>query len=157
MHENVLGWTMKRRQSPVREPSVAITHLRRKHYIMSDDMTGFILLPFLAVIPAVIAYKRGLSPWAFYFFGVVLLIVAIPVAIFISKDQEVLNRRVEKKAAQNGLKKCEECLAFIPSDARRCQHCGCEVKVGSDKADHEAYAKLRALIDHEAAKRSMSI
>jgi hypothetical protein len=120
-------------------------------------MSGWLLLPFLALIPARIAYKRGHSFWQYYIFGIALLIVAIPVAIFAAKDQEELNRRMEKKSAENGLKKCNECFAFIPSEARRCQYCGCEVRPTADDPHgpvyQQTYARERARLDHETATK----
>jgi hypothetical protein len=73
-------------------------------------MSGWLLLPFLALIPARIAYKRGHSFWQYYIFGIALLIVAIPVAIFAAKDQEELNRRMEKNLLKTDSKNATSAL-----------------------------------------------
>lgn len=69
-----------------------------------------ILLAFLfGLIPAVIADKKGHSFLAWWAFGTLLLIVALPVVFF-----------VEDRSG----KRCPECAEWVKRDAKKCRHCG---------------------------------
>jgi hypothetical protein len=66
-----------------------------------------ILLPLMALIPAFIAKHRGQGFWTFYVFGLLLWIVAVPVALF-SKDKR---------------RRCPHCVEVIHAQATACPHC----------------------------------
>jgi hypothetical protein len=75
-------------------------------------MSGvLVLLPVLALIPALIAKRRGRGFWTFYVFGLLLWIVAVPVALF-SKDKR---------------RRCPHCMEVIHAQATACPHCQREV------------------------------
>jgi hypothetical protein len=78
-----------------------------------DDM-GLILFiaAFLGLIPAAIAHSKGRNAVAWWFFGWMLFVVALPCALFVSNISG---------------KKCKECAEYIPEEARRCKHCGAAV------------------------------
>ncbi|MDP9226836.1 MAG: hypothetical protein M3P18_23935 [Actinomycetota bacterium] len=68
---------------------------------------AFLLLPFLALVPAFIARQKNQGFWTYYVFGLLLWIVAVPVALLI-KDKR---------------RHCPFCIEAIDDDARACPHC----------------------------------
>ena len=65
------------------------------------------VLAVLALIPALIAHRKGHSFAGFYVFGLILWIVALPVAIM----------------AKDGRPHCPECAEVVKPEARVCPHC----------------------------------
>jgi len=98
-------------------------------------MGMFLLLALLALIPAMIAQKKGRSALLWWVFGVLLLIVAIPASLII-KPLEV----------QPEGKKCPKCAEYIKEEAQICKHCGSDV-TSIDASPIEA-----AVIQDEAEK-----
>lgn len=74
------------------------------------------LLPILAIIPAMIAKNKGHDAAVFYFYGLLLFIVALPHALMLTPKQSELAKRP-------GMKSCPACLSAIPAAATRCAHC----------------------------------
>ncbi|MBI4284155.1 MAG: hypothetical protein HY663_06780 [Chloroflexi bacterium] len=67
------------------------------------------LAALLALIPAVIAHRRGRNPVLWWLFGLFLFVVALPLVL-------VLNPR--------NVKRCPDCAELIKSEATKCRFCG---------------------------------
>ena len=82
-------------------------------------MSGvLVLLPLMALIPAIIAKRRGLGFWTFYVFGLLLWIVAVPVALF-SKDKRRRCRHcMEVVHARLGFKSMAQSACCLLGDKR---------------------------------------
>ncbi len=80
----------------------------------------------LPVIPAKIAERKGRSFWIFYFFGMALWIVAVPVALLVPRNKKALQWRADLEASRAGLKHCPACMSLIHGAARLCPHCRTE-------------------------------
>ena len=82
--------------------------------LRAKTVFGFVVvLLLIALIPAFIAGQKNQSFWTFYVFGLLLWIVAVPVALCI-KD----NRR-----------HCSYCIEPIDDSATACPHCRRGVRV----------------------------
>lgn len=90
----------------------------------------------LPLIPAKIAERKGRSFWIFYFFGMALWIVAVPVALFIPRNKKALQWRADLEASRAGLKRCPACMSLIHEQAQLCPHCRSEQ---SSRAQQEIY------------------
>lgn len=84
----------------------------------------WLLLPFLALIPAFIARSKGRSFGSWYMYGLLLWIVAMIHVLFVSSDQAGL----DQQAMDGGdNRKCPYCAEIIRTEAKVCKHCGREV------------------------------
>lgn len=84
---------------------------------------------FIGLLPAFIAQSKGHSFMVFWLFGALLFIVALPVALLMSKDQAVLDRR----ALSTGVsQKCPQCAELVRADATTCRHCGASLGSTTD-------------------------
>ena len=68
---------------------------------------GLMILPVIAVIPALIAKQKERGFWTFYVFGLLLWIVAVVVAV----------------AMEDRRRHCPHCVETINSTATVCPHC----------------------------------
>jgi DNA-directed RNA polymerase subunit RPC12/RpoP len=74
---------------------------------------ALILAAFLALIPAFIARHKSRGFWTFYVFGLLLWIVALPVAVLMKDDR----------------RRCPYCVEPIAANATVCPHCGSALTV----------------------------
>jgi len=79
-------------------------------------MGMFLLLALIALIPALIAQKKGRSALLWWVFGVLLFIVALPASIIIKPLE-----------SQPTGKKCPKCAEYVKEEALICKHCGNDV------------------------------
>lgn len=75
-------------------------------------MEVLIIGAFLGLITGFIAQSKGRSFWAWYFYGWMLFIVALP-HILLAKDQSG--------------KKCPRCAEFVAREAKICRYCNTEL------------------------------
>lgn len=89
---------------------------------------GAIIILWLLLTPvaAIIAEKKGLSGWGFYFFSLLLSpIVGIVVALLATPNPE----KIEARLLKNGkLKRCPYCAELVKTEAAVCKHCSRELE-----------------------------
>jgi len=83
-------------------------------------MEYLVLAIFLGIIPAAIASKKGRSFMLWWFYGAMLFIVALPMAIFM-KPLSNASQPV------NGMRKCPKCAEYVQAEATICKHCKSEL------------------------------
>lgn len=104
----------------------------------------YVLLPIvLGLVPAVVAQAKGRSFVAWWLYGTLLWIVAMPHALLLSTDQG----RIDARAVRQGGKKCPHCAEIIRHDARVCRFCGREQLDG----EIAAVSKQSELVDGQCA------
>lgn len=80
----------------------------------------FLLLAILiGLIPAAIAQSKGRNFVAWWLYGALLFIVALPHSLLIKKDRTAL----ERQSLSEGMKKCRFCGELIKEDAQVCRFC----------------------------------
>ena len=84
-------------------------------------MIGFVCLAIvLGLIPGAIAQSKGHSFVAYWLFGIVFLVAALPAALLLSKDAKAL----DDLAVNSGdFRKCSQCAELIRRDAKICRFC----------------------------------
>lgn len=82
----------------------------------------------IGLLPAWIAHRKGRSFLAWWVFGALLFIVALPCSLLVSKDQ----RMIEKRALADGSQKCLFCAEIIKKDAVVCRYCGRDIAQKND-------------------------
>lgn len=74
----------------------------------------------LGLIPGMIARNKGHSFIAWWAYGIVFFIPALPHALLLKPDIEAVNHTKGRK----GLKKCPFCAEWILRNATNCSYCG---------------------------------
>jgi hypothetical protein len=88
------------------------------------------ILPFLGIIPARIAERKGRSGFGWWIYGTTMFVVALPNAL-------VLKDRDDAAEFVDAFRPCPSCSKTIRSDARYCRFCKRNVPLG-ERLDEDA-------------------
>jgi hypothetical protein len=88
-------------------------------------MEILILAVLIGLIPAAIAQSKGRNFVAWWFYGAMLFIVALPHSLLIKPDV----KEIEREQLQTGVsQKCPFCAEIIKAEAVVCRFCGRGIK-----------------------------
>jgi hypothetical protein len=81
----------------------------------------FVFAGILGIIPAMIASKKGRYAGAWWLYGTLLFIIALPHSLLLEPWQEFTEKRAERK--------CPFCAELIKAEAKVCRYCNRDVPV----------------------------
>jgi len=77
----------------------------------------------LGAVTGMIANAKGRSFWAWFAYGLLCALVALPWAILLRSDSAAARAAA---IATGEFKKCPDCAELVRAEAVRCRHCGAE-------------------------------
>lgn len=83
-------------------------------------MEFLVIVVLIGLLPAAIASGKGRSFFAWWIYGALLFIVALPHALIIRPNVRVIERR---QKVDGDLKNCPHCDELIKRKARLCRYC----------------------------------
>ncbi|HEV8448639.1 MAG TPA: HEAT repeat domain-containing protein [Gemmatimonadaceae bacterium] len=109
------------------------------------------ILPFLGVIPAWIAERKGRSGFGWWVYGTTMFVIALPHALML-KDADDLAEFIDE------LRPCPSCAKTIRADATYCRFCKHAVPPGERLDDDASNASLiRSLASRDDNTREKAI
>jgi len=89
----------------------------------------------IGVIPGFIAQKKGRSFVAWWIYGALLFVVALPHSLLLKPDIE----QIEREQLESGnSRKCPFCAEIIKVEARVCRFCGRDIPEAQRYVNHNA-------------------
>lgn len=99
-----------------------------------------LLAVLIGLIPGAIAANKGHSFVAWWFFGCLLFIIALPLAIIIKPTEEKLLE--QSTTVPPGHRKCPECAEFVKEEARVCRFCKTELSSSQEETPERRTREL---------------
>jgi len=93
----------------------------------------------IGLLPAAIARSKGKNFLAWWLYGALIFIVALPHALLLKPDQKAL----EQVRLHEGMKKCPFCAELIKSEAQVCRFCGRDLPYTKPEETRAPQGKIR--------------
>ena len=111
------------------------------HRVMLPTYLGVAVV--IGLLPAAIAHHKGRSFAAWWLYGALLWIVAVPHAIVMKPNAQAL----EGRRLSQGMKRCPECAELVQSAARKCRFCNYVFSESDPIAPAVTVSPARAVVE----------